>query len=170
MGVDDTSSAPTGRISGQPHEAHRKASKKDLEEALQECERLLSEVDGGRRRMAVVQAVSSALMVVVVLVVVLPEAGSHDPIPVWAALVAALAAIVIIAIISQGLIAVLRKQVRRDELVMSDLVGMQRALLPLLARNEEWSSVQSILAEKRLERFPIEPEETPRLGRIYGFR
>ena len=170
MGVDDTGSARTANISGQQHEAHRKASKKDLEEVLQKCEGLLSEVDGGRRRIAVAQAVSLTLMVVVVLVVVLPEAGSHDPIPVWAALVAALGAIVIIAVISQGLIAVLRKQVRRDELIMSDLVGMQRALLPLLARNEEWSSAQLILAEKRLERFPIEPEQAPRLNRIYRLR
>jgi hypothetical protein len=170
MDVDDTGSARTTNTSGQPREAHRKTSKKDLDEALQESERLLSEIDGGRRRIAVAQAVSLALMVVVLLAVVLPEAGSHDPVPVWAALVAAFAAVITIAAIGQSLITVLSKQVRRDELIMSDLVGMQRALLPLLARNEEWSSAQLILAEKRLERFPIEPEQKSQLDRIYRFR
>lgn len=166
MAIDDTGSAPTTNIPNQQREAHRKVSGKDLEEALHECERLLSEVDGGRRRIAVTQAVSSALMAVVILAIMLPEAGSHDPIPVWAALVGVLAAIVIIAVPSQRLISVFRKQVSRDELVMSDLVGMQRALVPLLARNEEWSPAQLILAEKRMERFPIEPEQTPRQFRI----
>ena len=53
----------------------------------------------------------------------------------------------IIAVISQRLITLLRKQVSRDELIMIDLVNMQRALLPLLARDEEWSSAQSIRRE-----------------------
>ena len=170
MGVDDTESTRTGKITNQQRDVHRKASATDLEKALQQSERLLNEVDGGRRRIALVQAVSSALIAVVVLALALPEAGSHDPIPVWAAIVGALAAALIIAALSQRLITLLRKQVSRDELIMIDLVNMQRQLLPLLARDEDWSSVQSILAQKRLERFPIEPVPTFRQGRMYRSR
>lgn len=158
MGVDDTESSRAHKIPIEQSNIHQTASATEREEALQQCERLLREVDSGRRRIALIRAVTLLLMTAAVLAILLPETGSRDPMPVWAAVVGVLAAVLIIATVSQWLIALLRKQVNRDELIMIDLVGMQRELLPLLARDEHWNSAQVFLAQKRLERFPIEPE------------
>lgn len=139
--------------------AESAASSEDLKEALQQCEMLLAEVDSGRRRIGLVQAVSLAAMGFAVLAIVLPETGRHGPLPWWGAGVGALAAILIVGAVSRQLVVRLRRQVWRDELIMVDLVGMQRELLPLLARDERWRSAQVFLVQKRMERFPIEPEQ-----------
>lgn len=133
-----------------------------VEQTLGHCERLLDAVDSGRRRVALVQAVSLAVMASVVLAIVLGTVEARGSLGAW--LVAAVACAVFVATaaaLSARLIAALRGQVRRDELIMVDLIGRQRELVPLLARREEWSSAQLYLTQKRLERFPVDAEPLP---------
>lgn len=128
-----------------------------VEQALGHCERLLDAVDSGRRRMAVVRAVSAVTMAVVVLAIVLGTIAGRGSLTVWvAAVIASGAFLCLVATVSRQLLVTLRGQIRRDELTMVDLIGRQRELVPLLARNEKWTSARVYLTEKRLERFPVD--------------
>jgi hypothetical protein len=133
-----------------------------VEQALAHGERLLEAVDSGRRRMAVVTAVSSVVMVAVVLGIVLGTLEAHGSLTAWTA--AVIASAVFLAAASSAarrLLVTLRSQVRRDELIMVDLIGRQRELVSLLARKEKWSPARIYLTERRLERFPVDVGSPP---------
>jgi ABC-type transport system involved in cytochrome bd biosynthesis fused ATPase/permease subunit len=149
-------------VSGESDYVRRTPAAMDLEEALSLCEQLLREVDRGRRQIALARTLWIGVVAVVILAVVMFGVGSHDSASGWAvASAAAAAAVIVITLMAQWLIVQMREQVNRDELVMVDLIGMQREIWPLLARREKWSQARNYLTEKRLEQFPIEAESIP---------
>jgi hypothetical protein len=162
MGPDDAENSHIGKVASKRDAAGRTPSSMELEEALRRCEQLLRDVDGGRRRIALTRAVSIGLAAVVIQAVVLFAIGFRDSVRGWVvAAVVAAAVIVVIESLAQWMAFQLREQVRRDELIMVDVIGMQREIFPLLAREEKWSQARLFLTQKRLERFPIEAESVP---------
>ena len=52
----------------------------------------------------------------------------------------------------------------RDALIMTDIVSVQRELVPLISREEKWSPARLSLMQKRLEQFPVDVDSIGRRG------
>lgn len=136
----------------------------DIEEALQHCERLLLQVDAGLRRIRVAEALGAGLLAVVALAAVLSAVDSGGSSTAWiAALCGGGVVISVIALFVARVLSRVREQVKRDALIMSDIVSVQRELVPLISREEKWSPARLSLTQKRLEQFPVDADSI--LGR-----
>jgi hypothetical protein len=140
----------------------------DIEDAMWHCEQLLLQVDAGVRRIGVTEALGVGLSAVVALAAVLSAIGSGGSAAAWiAALCGGGAVIAIEALLVFRLLSRIREQVKRDALVMADIVNVQREVVPLISREEKWSPSRLSLMQKRLERFPIDAESIlGRRGRV----
>jgi hypothetical protein len=142
----------------------------DIEEAMWHSERLLLQVDAGLRRISVTEALGAGLSAVVALAAVSSAVDSGGSFKAWiVALAGGGAFISLVAILTARLLVRFREQVKRDALIMDDIVSVQRELVPLIAREEKWSPARLSLLQKRLERFPIGPDAIlgrPRAGSL----
>jgi hypothetical protein len=127
----------------------------DFELALQRSESLLSDIDGTHRRLAAIWCGSWVLLSVMALTVALIASFSNDFIRASLAVVEGLVAAILIAALVRRWTTTLRRQLRRDELSMIDLVNMLRDLFPLVSEEGKWDSTQIKFIQTRLERFPI---------------
>lgn len=132
-----------------------RATGEDFERALERAECLLSDVDGAHRRLATIRSGSWVLLTVIALTIALLASFSNDFIRASLAVAEGLvSATLIVALVRRWTLAV-RRQLRRDELSMIDLVSMLQELFPLVAEEEKWDSTQAKFVQARLERFPI---------------
>ena len=132
-----------------------RATGEDFELALQRAEALLSDVDDSHRRLATIRSGSWVLLIVLALAVALLASFSSDFLRASLAVAEGLLSATLIVAIARGWTAAIRKQLRRDELSMIDLVNMLRELSPLVAEEEKWDYTRNKLTQIRLERFPI---------------
>jgi hypothetical protein len=143
----DADSAPT-EGQGRPDSAAAEGSAKpnesdgtaDIDEAMRQCERLLLQVDEGLRRIGVTEALGAGLSVGVALAAVLSAVDSGGSLATWiTALCGGGVVISVVALFVARLLSRVRKQVKRDALIMTDIVSVQRELVPLISREEKWN-------------------------------
>lgn len=132
-----------------------RATGEDFKLALQLAESLLSDVDGAHRRLATIRSGSWVLLTVIGLTIALLASFSNDFIRAGLAIAEGLVSAIIVTALVRRWTAAIRRQLRRDELSMIDLVNWLRELFPLVAEEEKWDSTQAKLIQTRLERFPI---------------
>jgi hypothetical protein len=157
------------RITGEDFEVspEPRVAGEDFELALHRAELLLSDVDNAHRRLATIRSVSLIFLAVLALAIALLATFSGDLLRASLAVGEGLITAVIIVILVRSWTAQMRKQLRRDELSMIDLVIMLRELWPLVAEEEKWDDTRNKSTQIRLERFPIGAESF-RLRRPLG--
>jgi hypothetical protein len=135
-------------------QAARRATGTDFNETLHHAERLLRDVDGARTRIHLIRLIGLGVVVITGLVAI-PSAAWSDGLWPAAAATWSVASVLSVVVLASSSTKPLHRQLRRDELAMVDLVDGLRELLPLLADEEKWNSTLILLAQTRLERFPI---------------
>jgi len=132
-----------------------RATGEDFELALKRAESLLSDVDCADRGLAAIRSGSWVLLTVIVLTIALLASFSNDLIRASLAVAEGLVSAAVIAALVRRWTEAVRRQLRRDELSMIDLVNMLRELFPLVSEEEKWDSTQTKFIQTRIERFPI---------------
>jgi hypothetical protein len=173
MTYHDADSAPAegqGKLDGAPAEGSAKPDESDgtadIEEAMRQCERLLLQLDAGLRRIRVTEALWAGVSAVVALASVLSAVDSGGSPTAWiAAFCGGGVVISVVVLFVARLLSQVREQVIRDALIMTDIVSVQRELIPLISREEKWSPARLFLMQKRLEQFPVDVDSIGRRGR-----
>jgi hypothetical protein len=105
------------------------------------------------------------LLAVAALASVLSTVDSRGSSAAWiAALCGGGVVISVVALFVARLLSRIREQVMRDALIMTDIVSVQRELVPLISREEKWSPARLSLMQKRLEQFPVDVDSIGRRG------
>jgi hypothetical protein len=130
-----------------------------LEDALQVAERLLNQAERAAERRRAARSLEAGVFGFSVLAVA--SIAIADRLVYWR-----LTTIVVVGVLVGYFVAIvirnvqevpLRKRIDRDARAAVDIVEIARELLPIVARQEGWSDLQTELFRSRLSRFPIGP-------------